>query len=215
MVKHMDDKEPSARDFAAELAKALTTVTALNWKAEPDHRDATWYAEVWCQDGTRLGIGGAHEKGMFHISPSLSHFQDAASKSVQRYGDVVPGMNVSRTKDAFQAARDVSRRILVASQALTQEYAKRSVEHKAYSRRVKDTAELVAAVVGAKVITDRNNPGDPYKIQVDLYRSKAFPECLGDLKPGDGTVTFDRFEVGAEEAVAMLEALIRERSKRG
>lgn len=204
----------SPKDFAPLFAVELTKLDGKVWKVEDrTDRDYSHYCEVHCEDGVRLGIGtGAwNVKDKFHISGSYNHFTGSDGRTVRgTYKEPTPEMNVSRSKGPALIAKDTVRRILGEIRTLSEGYAAKAIESHAYAHRVYQTACRVGAVVEAPVRVGRSphTPVDMAHPHIDLYRSKFLPDFSGDLKAHDGTVTFERFEVSTDEAIAMLKALM-------
>jgi hypothetical protein len=210
----------SARDYAWRFMRAVefqTLIAAVakelgpSWDvkkhADPQDRLSTHYnqlvdyggrARLWFSlEDSKISIGAGHND------------QDAENKHA-RTGECVQSINVSASKTPTQIVADMRRRLFPGLATLVKVIDERSATAAKHVDLTAANAARVAKSIGAAVQGLRKYTSDDgRKREIDLYRSSALPEMLGDITVcGDG-VTFERFEVSPDEAIAMLSTLVK------
>jgi hypothetical protein len=177
-------------------------------EVEKKERDYGHYLELEGEDGSKLGLSVHSPYTHLEISGRFHHTDDKGRQIWSLpYNVKHPSIKVALTKEADVIARDVQKRIVPEYKPLLEQNLRAMEEWAQHENESDQVARRLAKVVGGLVEgTDRTD-----RRTVNIYRSKLLPEHLGDIEVSAGSVTFNHFSVTADEAEAILKALVAAR----
>lgn len=191
------EDEDRLQELAPEIA------AAFGW--EVVSKDYRHYVEIVGPGERKIGLSVVDGHGTMSVGGRFPTPPPSWGGSWLPYDVKSTKINVSLKKSAEAIARDIERRLLPEYEAQLEEALRRKAEHEGFEDKAMTNMKRIAKVVGA------TGKLDPERHEVNLYRSSKLSEQHGDIKVSSDSVTFDRFSVTVDEAVAMLEALIEKR----
>jgi hypothetical protein len=184
----------------AEFQTLLQTVAALlgkQWSALPSSRNPDMgipcYLHLAGADGARLYLNG--ETGLTRLRVSGGYENHATSLAAR--DDLNLTIHMSASKTPAQITADITRRLLPDLATHVAACKAKLAEANAYEALTVDTAGRLAALVKARV--DGREGGE----------RSLWVQDAGTLRANGDRVTFERFTIAADEAAAMLSALVR------
>lgn len=199
--------------FAAllvDLAKELSGPTYVDsWKVTRYNTDSAWYGEVTHEGtGHALSLSLDEYEGRVGISGIFHDRVEGRQVWYKSHNEPSPHITVAVTRSAKAVAGEVKRRLFPDYARLYAECEKRVAEYKRLVADSRQTADLIANLIGGSV---RNRDGS-YESEVCVYGSRDLPEHLFDVKVSGQEVTFDRLCVSRVVAEQILGVLVRNRT---
>lgn len=165
--------------------------TASGWNSDNDFEPQ--YLHCDGPDGARLYLN--LEKGKIRVSGG--HADNKVSCAVGGPSTI----RISETKPAAQIAADIKRRLLSDLTSHVAACNARIAEDRAFEALTAKNAAALAAITGTRI-------GGRSHEEPSIYVPDA-----GDLRVSGNSIRFERFSVNANEAIAMLAALVKARGK--
>jgi hypothetical protein len=214
----------SAMDYCARflraahfqaLARDIVKELGPSWEREKDENPAPQTSVRLVDYSGRVKLYVSlvtYGKDAGKLSISAAHTAPDAHKHTP-YDEKFPSIHVSASKTPAQIVADMRRRVFPDTSRLIAAIDERMSANTAHIDLTTATTERVGKTIGAPMRPlSRFRKEDGRTREVDVYHSRDLRGMLGTVAVSGESVTFERFEVNADEAIAMLAALVKARN---
>lgn len=197
----MSEDERTMRQLAEDTAAEIN-----GWQVERKDRDYGHYVQIEGPGGAAIGFRLNYHKKTVSLSGVFP--ADRHGKAYQLpYNVENPRINVGLGKTGKQVATDIARRLWPGYEPLLEAALKSHERYASHENTSLTIAKRLAKIVDAPVEAQRN----PTDVEVSLYHSRLLPEFNGKLVVSGDSIRLDRFYVDADQAEAILRALVKGR----
>lgn len=193
------EEEKTLRKMSEDTAAELT-----GWHVERKDRDYGHYVQIEGPGSAAIGFHLNSFKKTVNLRGVFP--ADRHGKAYQLpYKVETPQINVSLGKTGKQVAADIERRLWPTYEPLLEAALKSHAQYEEHENTSLALAKRLARIVDAPVEVDEHRSD----VEVNLYRSQKLPEFSGTMVVSGDSIRLERFYLNAEQAAAVLQALVK------